>query len=59
MADERKQYTVDVLGLPHTMLLDEQTAAQYGERAKLVEKTSTKAKTPANKARTTDVDTKD
>lgn len=45
MAD-RKLYTVDIGGTPHTMLLDADDAKRYGDRAVEV-----KAAEPKNKAR--------
>ena len=46
MADERKLYTVDIGGVPHSMLLDADDAKRYGDRAVEV-----KAAEPKNKAR--------
>ena len=43
---ERKLYTVEIGGHPHTMLLDADDAKRYGERAVEV-----KAATPENKSR--------
>ena len=31
MADRRSEYTVTINGIEHTMLLDEETAEQYGK----------------------------
>ena len=50
MADERKEYVVTIGDLPHTMLLDEQDAARYGDRAVPVQEKA--APKPANKSRT-------
>lgn len=47
MADSRKEYTVDINGVKHTMLLDSEDAERYGDRA-----VETKSRTTANKART-------
>lgn len=47
MADNRSEYTVDIGGVPHTLLLDEETADRYGDRAVRVKQ----SKTPENKAR--------
>lgn len=33
MADKRKEYTVTINGIEHTMLLNEQDAEHYGEAA--------------------------
>ena len=60
MADKRQPYTVTIGGLGHTMLLTEQAAREmYGDLARPVEKKAapklqTKARKPANKARTAD-----
>lgn len=48
MADDRKPYTVNVAGVEHTMLLTDEDAKQYGDRATA----QTKAAEPKNKART-------
>lgn len=45
---ERKEYVVDINGIPHTMLLDEQDVKRYGDRAVEVK---AKQAEPANKAR--------
>lgn len=58
--DQRKSYTVDIGGIQHDMLLTEQGARRYGDRAQLRTITSTpevepevetKKVTPANKGR--------
>lgn len=51
MAD-RKLYTVDIGGLPHKMLLDDEDARRYGSRAVEVKQAEPKNKSrkPANKA---------
>lgn len=46
MAAERKEYTVEVNGLPHTVLLDRDDAL----RLNAVAVVAVKAVTPANKA---------
>lgn len=33
MSDQRKEYTVTIDGLPHTMLLSQADAEKYGDRA--------------------------
>jgi len=48
MADNRKPYTVTISGIEHTLLLDAEDAARYGEDAVEVKQASA----PANKART-------
>jgi hypothetical protein len=59
MADENdapvtSPYEVDINGLPHTLMLTEEGAEAYGDRAKKKGSTpSTKAKTPANKSAST------
>jgi hypothetical protein len=45
-APAMKEYVVDIGGIPHTVLLTDEDAKRYGDRA-----TPVKAKTPANKAR--------
>ena len=48
-----REYIVDIGGLPHTLLLDAETAKLYGDRATPVKApVDAKAKVPANKART-------
>lgn len=48
-----REYEVQIGGLPHTLLLDDETAKRYGDRATEVKRTETKkAPAPANKART-------
>lgn len=49
MADNRKPYTVTISGIEHTLLLDAEDAARYGEDAVEV-----KQARPANKAATAD-----
>lgn len=44
----RKEYTVTIGGLPHTMLLSDEDAARYGKAAVAVKERSA----PANKSRT-------
>lgn len=48
---ETQEYTVVLNGIEHTMMLDEETAKRYGDQATKMGKASTKAKTPANKAK--------
>ena len=43
---ERKEYVVDIGGIPHTILLTDEDAERYGDKA-----TPVKAKQPANKSR--------
>lgn len=52
MADSRKAYTVDIGGLTHTLLLDEEDAARYGDRAVEAKAAEVKNKSrkPANKS---------
>lgn len=47
MSDEQEpsEYTVDINGVEHTMLLTEEDAKRYGDSA-----TKAKAKAPANKS---------
>lgn len=45
-----EEYTVTINGIEHTMLLSPEDAERYGDEAKKAT-TSTKASTPANKAR--------
>lgn len=49
---ERKLYSVDIGGLLHTMLLDDEDAARYGDRAVEVKqaKPENKSRTPGNKS---------
>lgn len=53
MADSRKEYTVSIHGVEHSMLLDPEDAQTlYGDNAKEAKKPRTKsAAAPANKAR--------
>lgn len=44
MSDQRKEYTVSIDGLPHTMLLSEVDAEKYGDRAVEVKPVRGKAK---------------
>lgn len=46
-----EEYTVTINGIEHTMLLTPEDAERYGENAKKASSTSSKASTPANKAR--------
>jgi len=48
--DNRKEMTVVVHGIEHTMLLDPEDVERY----KAEEKASTKATTPSNKSRSAD-----
>jgi len=50
MADNRKEYTVTLNGIEHTMLLGDAEVKRYGDAAKPATKSASK---PANKARTT------
>ena len=45
--DNRKEFTVDINGVEHTMLLSPEDAERYGDAAKPVKRT--KSRTPANK----------
>lgn len=51
MADNLKEYTVEVGGVPHTMRLDSDDAKRLGAKEA---STDTKSVRPANKSRTTD-----
>lgn len=51
MADERKEYLVDIGGLEHTVLLDAADAERYGDKARLVKASEAKAADPKNKSR--------
>lgn len=52
MADKRKEYTVTINGIEHTMLLNEQDAEHYGEAAVVakIERAIKSAVAPFNKA---------
>ncbi len=43
-----REYEVNINGLVHTLMLDDEAAKQYGDRAKPVQ--SKEAPTPSNKA---------
>lgn len=47
MADSRKEYTVKIGGVEHTLLLSSEDAERYGDDAVLVKQAE-----PANKSRT-------
>lgn len=47
MADNRKEYTVTIGGVEHTLLLSSEDAKRYGDDA-----VETKQAEPANKSRT-------
>lgn len=53
VTDSRKEYTVSIGNLPHTMMLSDEDAARYGDAAVLVKAKvapTNKAVKPANKA---------
>ena len=46
-----REYEIEVQGIPHRFQLDDETAKEYGDRAKPVDEKA--AEKPANRARST------
>ncbi len=50
MADNRKEYEVELNGLTHTVLLDAEDAERYGDNAKLVKRAKVEDRSSAASA---------
>lgn len=50
MADNRKEYTVTIGGVEHTLLLSAEDAERYGEDAKQADQPANKSRTAQNKS---------